>query len=87
MWGIYLDVREDEHPDDDNIDSEAEISLHALYGAYTTETMRLPVSVGSGSHHLDRLQLHSLLHGGSCCPLLEPNTHSQGQHDRGGSKW
>jgi hypothetical protein len=46
MRGIYLlDVSEDEHPDDDSIDSEAEISLHALSSACTAETMRLPISV------------------------------------------
>jgi hypothetical protein len=43
MRGIYLlDGGEDEHPDDD---SEVEISLHALSGACTKDTMRLPVSV------------------------------------------
>jgi hypothetical protein len=46
MWGIYLlDLSEDEHPDNDNIDSKAEISLHALSDSYIVETMRLPASV------------------------------------------
>jgi hypothetical protein len=46
MWGIYLlDISKDEHPGDASIDSEAKISLHALSGACTAETMRLPVSM------------------------------------------
>jgi hypothetical protein len=46
MRGIYLlDVSDDEHHDDDIIDNEAKISLHALSGANTAETMRLPLSV------------------------------------------
>jgi hypothetical protein len=40
--GIYLlDVYEDEHPDDDCVDSEAEISLQALSGT----SMRLSISM------------------------------------------
>jgi hypothetical protein len=61
MRGIYLlDISGDEQHDNDSIDSEAEISLHTLSGAWTTETMRLPVSlqhpslitlIDSGSTH------------------------------------
>jgi hypothetical protein len=46
MWSIYvLEACEEEHPDDDNVDSETEISLHTLFGACTAETMRSPVSM------------------------------------------
>jgi hypothetical protein len=60
MQGIYLLDVSDKQPDDASIDSEAEISLHALAGACTTKTMRLPVSmqdqsliasIDSGSTH------------------------------------
>jgi hypothetical protein len=61
MRDIYLlDINEDEQPDDDSLDSEADISLHTLSGACTAETMRLPVSmqdqslitlIDSGSTH------------------------------------
>jgi hypothetical protein len=43
MRGIYLVyMSEDEHPDNNNIDNETEISLHTLSNAGTIETMRLP---------------------------------------------
>jgi hypothetical protein len=83
MRGIYLfDACEDEHLDDDSADGEAKISLNAMPDTCTLETKRLlRLCVGSDSHYLGRLQLHSLLHGGSSCSSPEPDPHDQGWHD------
>jgi hypothetical protein len=43
--GLTRRLVEDEQLGDASIDSKAEISLHALSGACTAETMRLPVAV------------------------------------------
>jgi hypothetical protein len=46
LGGIYLlDAGEDEHLDTANDDNEADISLNALSGICTCETMALVVSV------------------------------------------
>jgi hypothetical protein len=58
MRGIYLlDVSEDEHPDDDSINSEVEISPppppRSHWCLHSRDHVATRLCPGSGSHHLD----------------------------------